>query len=74
MRFIVIALSVALMAFPPIAAASQVEGSAEVCLEKTSEEYQCEWQKRLLAVQQRFAATLPAIDQVTTGSITHSDR
>lgn len=74
MRITVVALSAALVMTSPAALAEQNKNIPEVCVEKTSNGYECEWQKRLLAAQHRFAATLPLIDQTTTGSITHSSQ
>ena len=36
--------------------------------------YEIEWQRRLLAVQLDFVATLPSIDPVKTGAITPRTR
>lgn len=40
----------------------------------TSKSYPLEWQRRLLAAQLDFAATLPEVDLVETGTITPATR
>ena len=77
MRIMGIALATLIAASCPIAAAEMSgDRSTSVRSEEIeqSPSYSLAWQRRLLAVQKAFAATLKQTDPVQTGSITPQDQ